>query len=682
MVRFRSAPVLGVVEWVEAEFGEALAWRDALVQHAAASGSLGPPDLVWLRKAPADGRCAPEGAYHLRLGGEVSQQGARAYVHSLRLVQPAGLARLLQPQTELQGAIVCCYDAFGRRDVRTELSLGGHGAEACGSTLLDAAGEQHEVANADWEGARVSAALRRLCWPSRACLTPEAGCVRILGARPGPMSPATESALLADVLALRARPDASSQLRPAASAAHAVDTALDEDPLLWPLLRHFLSQRRAAAAASFMARCAAGDGPDAAPLMAAAFASQRRLAEALAALRLNGSEEEGAARLLAASRAHSASGDAAAAVECALRAARIEPGARAAWLQTAAALAAAGEWGRSLVALNCAPAVGEAEQRAEWHGGLAVPPPARARDSGQGVPGCAAEMAMRCAAELERAAGRESLAELPAAALLPPPEQLTYAAGGGMSQPPPSAASAAAADAYSVLVDATSELGWEALLALRSSLFVMEGGSDAPSSPAVAMARDREALLAAAPLPPRRLCADWLDALFGALYGDVAEYSEWRAAEAAEAAAEEAMRAGDAAVAATDADTEAALGTHGDWLHRGALCERLKRGADAERAYRIAVHLCFSLSAWAALSRIYADWGWAAEALTALGHVAHALDCDPDDPPPCLSAPLAALVASVGLQVVRDAQVGLELPRAISEALFDVVRWKVPGFDA
>lgn len=51
--RFQGAPLVGVCEHVEATFGEAVACRDETVTLCARDGGLGPPDLVWLRKARA-----------------------------------------------------------------------------------------------------------------------------------------------------------------------------------------------------------------------------------------------------------------------------------------------------------------------------------------------------------------------------------------------------------------------------------------------------------------------------------------------------------------------------------------------------------------------------------------------------------------------------------------------------
>lgn len=51
--RFQGAPLAGTCEHVEGSFGEAVACRDETVTLCARDGGLGPPDLVWLRKARA-----------------------------------------------------------------------------------------------------------------------------------------------------------------------------------------------------------------------------------------------------------------------------------------------------------------------------------------------------------------------------------------------------------------------------------------------------------------------------------------------------------------------------------------------------------------------------------------------------------------------------------------------------
>ena len=131
--------------------------------------------------------------------------------------------------------------------------------------------------------------------------------------------------------------------------------------------------------------------------------------------------------------------------------------------------------------------------------------------------------------------------------------------------------------------------------------------------------------------------------------------------------------------AASDADAEAAVGTQGDWLRRGGLCERLHRVADAERAYRVAVHLGWSVVAWRALSRIYAAWAWPAETLTALSHLAEAAEVALL---PSLTQPLACLISACGLQAVREAQAALGEPHALlNEAFHEAVRWRWNGFD-
>jgi tetratricopeptide (TPR) repeat protein len=241
------------------------------------------------------------------------------------------------------------------------------------------------------------------------------------------------------------------------------------------------------------------------------------------------------------------------------------------------------------------------------------------------------------------------------------------------------------------------------------------------------VSRDRAALASRGPLAPKRLCAEWLDVLIGALYEDVAEYAAWRTAEAADAAMARAAAGGgcstppapaaasgaasqplsssekgdeggeasaadaDAAAAAAAAeaasfegvDTEAALGTAGDWLRRGALCERLKRADDAERAYRVAVHLGFHATAWRALGRIYAAWGWAPEALTAVAQLAAAAADTGGDAHGAVAATMRHLIAVVGLQAARTAQEALGPAHdAVNAAFHDAVRWKSEGWDA
>ena len=237
--------------------------------------------------------------------------------------------------------------------------------------------------------------------------------------------------------------------------------------------------------------------------------------------------------------------------------------------------------------------------------------------------------------------------------------------------PPPGSLAGAPAESPARACEAASPLG---VGAVRGACAADEVPGDA------AVQRDRLALAAAEPLPPPRLCAAWLDGMVGALYEDVCEYSAWRSAEAAEA---EAARGGGDAAAAAAADSDAALGTQGDWMRRGALCERLKRADDAERAYRVCVHLGFNLTAWGALARIYAAWGWAPETLTACGQLAEALGGEGRGVPPSLALPLRHLIATVGLQAARDAQAVLgEAHAAINQVFHETVRWRSAGWDA
>jgi hypothetical protein len=65
--RFKGAPLAGRCEHVDSTFGDALSWRDDTVARCARDGGLGPPDMVWLRKAraPSGGQSFPERLFSL-----------------------------------------------------------------------------------------------------------------------------------------------------------------------------------------------------------------------------------------------------------------------------------------------------------------------------------------------------------------------------------------------------------------------------------------------------------------------------------------------------------------------------------------------------------------------------------------------------------------------------------------
>ena len=179
------------------------------------------------------------------------------------------------------------------------------------------------------------------------------------------------------------------------------------------------------------------------------------------------------------------------------------------------------------------------------------------------------------------------------------------------------------------------------------------------------------------PFPPARLVSPWLDDLIGRVYADVAALGAWRTAEEEEGAG---------------AAAREALGTQGDWLRRGAACERLRCLEDAERAYRVAVHMGFSWAGWGRLAAIYATWGAALETAAACEQLCAARDAAgwgaPRVAPVSVATPLRTLVAAVGMGAARAAAreaaegSGGAPHRYVQAALADAVRWKAKGWDA
>ena len=654
--------------------------------------------------------------------------------------------QLLTSALRLQGGIYCCYDAFSCVDVRFDVACP-DGSVSC--YTVDAEGTACDVpadeapSHPAWLGARVSAALRSMRMHPLVAL--RAGCVHRVGMLPA--TAADEAQLLDALLTLRALPCAGRAAQALARRLNPDSSGLWErtaqpDVALDILVSHFMAAKRPGAGAAFFTRVMDAPPvpgvPHPATALAASLASQARWEETHRVL-LTALADAPADPLLLLwlVKARVGSGDAQGAVAAARRGVAAAPNLRAAWLLLAAALARAELWAPALVALNCAPEVEPAEEEAAdvWLAAFPAGLPRPARTCGQCVPDPGVEEEALSAEEHATLDGRRRLAALPGASLVAPPHSLYYALGGRDGPPPASPGVRACSACYDVLVDATTALGWDALLELRGSVFVMDAddaaaqpregeahGADAPraasapsrdeapqvglgmssTSSAVAhqsadgstveenqVARDVELLAGDALLDgllqQRRLCAPWLDALFGALYADVVEYTDWRTAEAVEAR----RASGQATPADAAADTDSALGTRGDWLRRGAMCERLKRVDDAERAYRVCVHLggSFNATAWRGLARIYAAWGWAPEALTACAQLAAGLaGCEHPVAdvavPPSVAQALRTLIAALGLQAVRDAQHSLGEPSAVVNACFHAaVQWRMEGWD-
>ena len=100
----------------------------------------------------------------------------------------------------------------------------------------------------------------------------------------------------------------------------------------------------------------------------------------------------------------------------------------------------------------------------------------------------------------------------------------------------------------------------------------------------------------------------WLDELIHAVYEDLVEYVEWQKYQSR---VSEALLPSERA----NGDGEEEDGDHhrkfdmapveapsaGDWLRRGALCERLQQLDDAEKCYRMCVEQGFNAGAWLGL---------------------------------------------------------------------------------
>ena len=186
----------------DAEFGAALRARTAALRRV---DGVGPADLCYLQKAYR----APLGLGGLKLlGGAIqltSDQPAVGFFHhvvGLDVSSPApaasyiaelarshdaggGLREMAAGSWRVVGGVYCCWDAFGRQDLRVSVSIPG-GVKA---SLLRADGTTAAAPDAPegWAQLAVSALLRSLCAP------PPGFDVRAL---PPPLSPADEGGFL------------------------------------------------------------------------------------------------------------------------------------------------------------------------------------------------------------------------------------------------------------------------------------------------------------------------------------------------------------------------------------------------------------------------------------------------------------------------------------------------------
>ncbi|GJQ13528.1 hypothetical protein GpartN1_g5319.t1 [Galdieria partita] len=138
-----------------------------------------------------------------------------------------------------------------------------------------------------------------------------------------------------------------------------------------------------------------------------------------------------------------------------------------------------------------------------------------------------------------------------------------------------------------------------------------------------------------------------------------------------------------------------------DWLRRGELARRIQRSSDAERAFRIAIILSSknagaeksaTVSPWLSLLEMYAEDGFASEALVAADAVWNFMDSHADrvstssftPPVPAVRRAIFKLVHKHGLHKIReqvmDKRITINRHR-IQSVLLDAVEWKVSGYD-
>ncbi|EME28816.1 Chs5p-Arf1p-binding protein (ChAPs) [Galdieria sulphuraria] len=138
-----------------------------------------------------------------------------------------------------------------------------------------------------------------------------------------------------------------------------------------------------------------------------------------------------------------------------------------------------------------------------------------------------------------------------------------------------------------------------------------------------------------------------------------------------------------------------------DWLRRGELARRIQRSSDAERAFRIAIILSSknsgaeksaTVSPWLSLLEMYAEDGFASEALVAADAVWNFMDSHADristssftPPVPAIRRAVFKLVHKHGLHKIReqvmDKRITINRHR-IQSVLLDAVEWKVSGYD-
>ena len=192
--------------------------------------------------------------------------------------------------------------------------------------------------------------------------------------------------------------------------------------------------------------------------------------------------------------------------------------------------------------------------------------------------------------------------------------------------------------------------------------------------------------LSKADMDGKHVCEVWLDELIHALYEDLSEYIEFKIFQKNTLADDSDNFPSEK----EDTHTNSPLTnpSQADWHRLGALCERLLQLDDAEKCYRMSVHLGFSAIAWLALARIYSLWEWPKETLHAareiLVYLSDAASAfDPRKPPQVVTAAISSIIAHLGLQRVRSVQEAIEpdMHPSLNHIFLEAVRWHTVGYD-
>jgi hypothetical protein len=111
---------------------------------------LGPPDLVHLIKVPIKGAPKQQGIYHHVTGVDASSSAAlAAYINTLTYAP-------YDKQNKVVSGLYCCYNAFSRLDMRVQVAIPGTVESYC----IDERGEKREATDDLWLETYLCAILR------------------------------------------------------------------------------------------------------------------------------------------------------------------------------------------------------------------------------------------------------------------------------------------------------------------------------------------------------------------------------------------------------------------------------------------------------------------------------------------------------------------------------------------